>query len=62
MQIFLFKYLQGPFIDGFYNNFYETSSSNLPDPTSYILNENRILGVPRLRQMRVKIKKKIHNN
>jgi len=49
----IWTYLQGPFIDGFYNNFYETSSSNLPDPTSYILNENRVLGIPRLRQMRV---------
>lgn len=41
-------------MDAFYNNYYETSNTDgLPDSTSYFLNENRILGVARLRQMRV---------
>ncbi len=39
---------------GFYNNFYETpNDQKLPDSTRYFLNDNRVLGVPRLRQLRV---------
>jgi len=46
--------LQGPFIDAFYNNYYNTpNTQELPDPTSYFLNDNRVLGVARLRQIRV---------
>lgn len=50
----IWTYLQESFMGGFYNNFYETpNDQKLPDSTRYFLNDNRVLGVPRLRQLRV---------
>ncbi|RNA43788.1 polycystic kidney disease 2-like 1 [Brachionus plicatilis] len=45
--------LQGPFLDNYFNDF-KKSSNDSDDLTKFIANENRILGLARLRQVRVR--------
>lgn len=52
-NFYLIKILQGPFITNFYTAWYTTNSNNTEDLTKYIANENRVLGLSRLRQIRV---------
>jgi hypothetical protein len=51
------KYLKDPFIGALYTPWYNNSASGNRsdlDTTGYVLHENRLMGLPRLRQLKVK--------
>ena len=51
---FILKYLQQTWPSSYFVTFYDTNSTNTPNFTNYIVTENRVLGLSRLRQLRVR--------
>ena len=47
--------MNGPILDGLYNQKWYNGENLTEDQYGYVLFENKILGLPRLRQLRVSI-------
>ena len=51
--LFVWQYAKGPLVDGLYWETWYNNDTMKPDEMGYIYYENKLLGVPRLREIRV---------